>query len=409
MPEFSYTARTAEGRSRSGILLSNGPGEVVSDLRGRGWIVLDVQTTERTATWLSRVGPWFNPVNWLPATRFDVEMGMQQLATMIRSGLTLLSSLKTASEQVRRRPMTQVWLRIYERIESGSSFADALADERRRFPPLVVQLVRVGESSGTLETVLTSAAEHLERSRSLRATVLTALMYPTFVLFAALSVAGFMVVTVIPKLEKFVRARGGRLPAITRALLDTTNWLNGHVTMILASITLFMTAILVAHRVAWMRLRLDAMLLRIPIVGGILRLAGTAGVARGLSLLLQNGINLLDALRATQGLLANQAMRRRLELARQSVMEGGALADALLAGREFLPMLGRMTAVGEATGTLDPVLAEVARFHEAQLANTVKRFSLLVEPIVIILVGGIVGFVYIAFFVALFSVAGGGR
>jgi type IV pilus assembly protein PilC len=131
-------------------------------------------------------------------------------------------------------------------------------------------------------------------------------------------------------------------------------------------------------------------------------------MSRGMALLLVNGITLLDAIQITQGLLANRAMQRRLELTRQAVMEGQPLAESLLAGREFLPMLGRMAAVGEATGMLDTVLTEVARFHESQLAGTVKRLSLFIEPVIIIVVGGIVGFVYIAFFLALFS-AGGAR
>ena len=406
MPEFAYIARTPEGRSRSGTLFSNGLTEALNDLRGRGWIVLDVQVARQAAGSLRNAVFWMNPVNWLPATRFDVEMGLQQLATMVRGGLTLLSSLKTASEQVRRSAMRRVWLRSYERIENGSTFADSLAVEGRQFPPMVVQLVRVGESSGTLDTVLNQAADHLERSRSLRATLLTALMYPAFVLIASLVVTGFVVFNVIPKLQKFIAMSGHKLPAMTQTLLDITNWLNAHLVLILIVVSCVLIAFLVAHRIRTTRLWMDATLLRLPIIGGLLRLAGTAVVSRGLSLLLENGINLLDAIQTARGLLSNRAMRRRLDLARQSVMEGGPLADGLLTGREFLPMLGRMTAVGEATGTLDPVLAEVARFHESQLAGAVRRFSVLIEPVLILVVGGIVGFVYIAFFVALFSVAG---
>jgi type II secretory pathway component PulF len=362
-----------------------------------------VQGARRAAGRLSRAGFWLNPANWLPATRFDVEMGLQQLATMIRSGLTLLSALKTASEQVRRPAMRRAWMGIYDRIETGSSFAGG------RFPPMVVQLVRVGESSGTLDIVLTRAAEHLERSRALRATLLSALMYPAFVLAAALTVTGIMVTYVIPKLQKFLGHFGHRLPPITQALLDSTNWINVHLTIILLTIVVIVIALWVMHRLGSTRLRMDAVLLRLPVIGGLLRLAGTAVASRGMAILLENGINLLESIQITQGLLANRALRRRLETTRQSVMEGGPLAEGLLAGNEFLPMLARMTAVGEATGTLGPVLTEVANFHERQLAGAVRRFSIMIEPIMILVVGGIVGFVYIAFFLALFSVAGGGR
>jgi type IV pilus assembly protein PilC len=405
MPEFIYTARTPEGRSRNGTLLSAGMTDALNDLRGRGWIVLEVQAARNAAGVLRRAAFYLNPVNWLPATRFDVEMGLQQMATMIRGGLTLLASLKTASEQVRRSAMRRVWLRIYERIESGESFADSLASERNRFSPMVVQLVRVGESSGTLDIVLTRAAEHLEKSRAVRATLFTALMYPAFVLAAAVGVTGFMVVEVIPKLQQFIASRGRRLPAVTQTLLNTTNWLNAHLTIILLTAAIIVLATWILYRIQQTRIGMDTILLRLPLIGGLLRLAGTAAASRGLSLLLENGVNLLDAIQISEGLLSNRAMRRRLDSARQSVMEGGTLTEGLLAGREFLPMLGRMTAVGEQTGTLDSVLAEVARFHESQLASAVRRFSLLIEPVVILIVGGIVGFVYIAFFMALFAVA----
>lgn len=412
MPEFIYTARTAQGQSRIGTLVSTGSGQVVSELRGRGWVVLDVQAAEEAQATTMPLAGALNPVNWLPsnwlpATRFDTELGLQQLATMIRSGLSLLAALKTAGEQVRRQSMRRIWERIYEKIEGGSSFADAVASENRCFPPMVVQLIRVGESSGTLDTVLGQAAEQLEWTRSLRSTLLTALMYPTLVLVSAIGVTVFLVVSVIPKLQKFISHQGRRLPAITQALLDSTSWLDTHLTLLLTIFAIVIVTTAVMYRIASTRLRMDRMLLKVPVVGGVVRLAGTAITSRGMSLLLTNGITLLDAIQIVKTLVRNRAMQQRLETTRQAVLDGQSLAESLLAGREFLPMLGRMAAVGEATGTLDSVLAESARFHESQLASTVKRLSTLIEPVIILVVGGIVGFVYIAFFVALFSAAGG--
>lgn len=406
MPEFTYTARTAEGQPRAGTLFSAAAAQVVSELRGRGWIVLDVQSAIEGSAATGRRSN-LHPANWIPATRFDVEIGLQQLATMIRSGLSLLAALKTAAEQARRPAMTRVWERIYEKIEGGSSFADAIDDvDRSRFPPMVVQLVRVGESSGTLETVLTQAADHLDRVRALRTTLLTSLIYPTTVLVMAIGVTAYMVFVVLPILKKFIVHQGHRLPPLTQHVIDTTNWLNTHAILILLSTLIVTISLAAMYRIRATRLWMDAVLLRVPIIGGVLRLAGTALMSRGMSLLLGNGINLLDAIQITQGLVANRAMQRRLEMTRQAVIEGQPLAESLLAGREFLPMLGRMAAVGEATGTLDVVLAEAARYHETQLARSVKRLSSMFEPLIILVVGGIVGFVYVAFFLALFSAGG---
>jgi type IV pilus assembly protein PilC len=154
---------------------------------------------------------------------------------------------------------------------------------------------------------------------------------------------------------------------------------------------------------------IDGILLRVPVVGGILRLSGTAVFARGLSILLESGVTLLDSLTTIEHLVANRVLSLRIAAARQAVLRGESLASTMSGGRYFLPMLGRMIAVGESAGTLAPVLTEVARFHESQLVITIRRMSVLVEPVIIVVVGGIVGFVYAAFFIAIFSLAGGGR
>jgi type IV pilus assembly protein PilC len=157
------------------------------------------------------------------------------------------------------------------------------------------------------------------------------------------------------------------------------------------------------------RLATDRLMLRVPLVGGVLRLAGTATLARGLGVLLESGVTLLESLSASANLLENHALRERVRLAREAVLRGGRLAPALEQDRRFMPMLPRMVAVGENAGTLVQTLNEVASFHENQLLVVIRRMSVLVEPVVILVVGSIVGFVYIAFFAALFSIAGGVR
>ena len=409
MPEFSYIARDASGQPQSGVLTAETPSQLTAQLRGRGWVVMDIAPAAGPGVSVAGVLRRCHPRYWLPATRLDVELGLHQLATMLRSGLTLLSSLNTAAEQARRPAMANVWRQVARQVEDGSTLAEALGSHRRLFPPMVVQLVNVGEQSGSLDLVMKRAATHLERRRMLRVSMMTALMYPAFVLVAAMGVTAFMVVSLIPKLQKFLVGRGRRLPPMSQMLVDFSTWINGHGTAILAGVLAVLVGCLVLYRWPRARARIDRGLLRVPILGNLFRLAGTATVARGLAILLESGIALLAALQTIQALLPNRAMQRRVETARSSVMEGGTLAEGLLQGGEFAPMLGRMTAVGEATGTLGPVLNEVADYHESQLAVVVRRFSALIEPVTIVIVGGIVGFVYVAFFLALFSVAAGGR
>lgn len=404
MPSFVYSARDNAGRTQNGTSSAASAGEVVSSLRERGWIILDIQPARSSggpATYSS-----FNPAMWLSPTKFDVEIGLQQIGTMLRSGLTLLAALKTTAEQARRPSMAVIWQKICERIEEGSTFADAVSHHPRQFPGFVVQLIRVGERSGTLETVVTRAAEQLERGRNLRMTLLNALLYPTIVVLMAMGTAGFMLVGVVPKLEKFLIGRGRRLPPITQLLIDISTWIQNWYLHALIGMTVGTVLFILFYRTESGRLAVDGFCLRIPIIGKLLRTAATALLARNLALLIESGVTLLDALSTICNLLSNRFLSRHVGNVREGVMQGGTLAEPLTEQRLFMPMLGRMVAVGEATGTLAPVLNEVADFHEKQLAMSVKRLSVLLEPAIIMVVGGIVGFVYIAFFVAMFSLAG---
>ena len=266
---------------------------------------------------------------------------------------------------------------------------------------------RAGRSAtGNLDAALRRGADHLERRRQLWLTVVNALAYPAIVTLLAVGVAAFLVLFVIPKIQRYLGDRGRDLPALTQALLDVAGWLQAAVPHLAVVACAAAAATWMVRRWSPGRLVMDGALLKLPAVGNILRLSGTAVVARGLSTLLESGVTLLDALSTASTLTGNQAFVARLHAARDFVLRGGALAAGLAGGREFLPMLPRMVAVGESAGTLAPVLDEVARFHEAQLLAAVRRMSVLIEPVVIVVVGGIVGFVYIAFFLALFSLAG---
>lgn len=408
MPDFAFAARDTNGQPHSGVLSANSAGDLVTQLRGRGWVVVNVAGAEAPGFSGARLLAALQPVQWLRPAPLDVELGCKQLGTMLRSGLTLLMALRTAAEQARRPSMGRVWRRVAERIEEGSTFAEALNAQGRLFPQMVVQLVRVGEASGTLDSVMSRAATQMERSRLVKTTLLTSLMYPSLVLVAAVTVTAYMVFGLIPKLQRFLAVRGRALPPMSQMLLDFSAWANANGTWILGVAAALLLLALLVYRIPRARARIDRALLHVPIVGRLLRLAGTTTAARGLSVLLGSGISLLSALQTVRSLLVNRAMQARLVVARENVLGGGALADAFLKGREFMPMLGRMLAVGEATSTLGNVLDEVADFHEDQLAASVRRFSALVEPVTLLVVGGIVGFVYVAFFLALFAAAAGG-
>ncbi len=400
MATFAYAARDRSGRAQRGSFDAPTPAAVAADLRGRGWVVVQVRPEAARSAAEARGG-----ANWLPVRSSDVEVSLRQIAVMLRSGLTLLNALQTVAEQSPGRAIGRIWLDVSRRIQEGAGLAEAMA-VHPQFSPLVVQLVRVGEQTGYLEAVLARAASGLEERRRLQSQLISALTYPGIVFVAAIGVTIFMMVSVIPRLQQFLGALGRRLPPLTQLLVDISDfvhawWIHGAVAGV------FLAGTITALRY-WPpgRFWMDRNLVRVPVIGTLNRLAGTVLLARGLCTLLRSGVTLLESLRTVERLIGNRYLASRVAGARDAVIQGGSLAAPLAAERAFMPMLAGMVAVGESAGTLDEVLEEVARFYEEELQRAIRRMAALVEPAIILFVGGIVGFVYIAFFMALFAAAG---
>jgi type IV pilus assembly protein PilC len=404
MSSFTFVARDGSGQVQRGSFDAANASAMAGNLRERGWLIIDIRPAVGQATLSDQVAV-LNPLRYLPPRGSDVELSLHQLAVMLRGGLTLLTAIRTAAEQAGRLTMRQVWLQVADRIQAGSSLADAMA-EHRCFSKLVVQLVRVGEQTGNLEQVVVRSADIMEKRRQLWTSLATALAYPTLVLIAAIGVTVFMLVSVIPKLQVFLSALGRKLPWMTQLLVDLADYVQIYLPYYLAGAAALTGAAIALYSWPPGRLWVDRVALRVPIIGVLFRLAATATFSRSLGILIRSGITLLEALRTVEHLHQNRYLANRVAAARDTVMQGGTLAEPLRMRMAFMPMLSAMVAVGESTGTLDDVLDEVARFHESQLQVAIRRFSIIVEPIIIVVVGGIVGFVYISFFVAMFSAAG---
>ena len=399
MPNFRFRAKDATGRTQAGATDAPSAAALADDLRGRGWLILEIaqQAGQRRAQRTFHVRS---------IRSIDVEVSLQQIASMLRGGVTLLAALRTVIRQATRPAMAAAWQGVSEDVQEGSSLADAMA-ERRCFNRLVVQLVRIGEQTGTLEQVLDRAARTLESRRILRANALTALTYPMIVLAAAIAVTAFMVLYLIPKLEVFLEALGRTLPPTTQFLLDVSHAVNTYWAQFTILIVTAVVGFIAFYRWPQGRAMVDHALLRIPVVGHILRLSGTAGFSKAMGVLIGSGITILESLRTAEGLMANHRLSSTVAQARQAVLNGGSLAEPLSRRGAFMPMLGSMVEVGETAGSLEDSFEEVAAFHEHQLQSAIKRLSVIIEPVIVVVVGGIVGFVYVSFFQALYAGAAG--
>lgn len=403
---FTATAKDKNGVTRQIAREAVSSSELAAELRAEGMIVLSIQSASASAAAAKSKKPAGGRLRRM--SNFSVEMGLRQLASMLASGVSLLPAIRTVAEQAATRRARMAWEDLADEIFRGSSLAGALEKNIRSFGEVTVRLAEVGERSGELENALRRAADQLESARNLRTAVINALVYPALTLVMTIAVCVYLVGVVIPKLGDFLADSGGELPAITAMLLDISGWIRMN--------ALEIPLVGIALVAVWWAIRLfdkgreaqDALLLKLPIAGKILRVAGTAIFARSVQIMAESGVTLLDALDTSAKIVTNLRLRRRVNEAREKIVAGSSLAASLEGAKEFMPMLRHMAAVGEVSGSLPSAFEETAHFHELILAITIKRLGILVEPVMIVVTGVIVGFVYIAFFMALFAIATAG-
>jgi type IV pilus assembly protein PilC len=274
-------------------------------------------------------------------------------------------------------------------------------------PPVVVTLVGVGEATGTLDVVMVRAAEALERRRTLRSQLLTALTYPAIVVVLSIGVTAYMMVGLMPKLVKFLAGFGRTLPPLTQFLVDVSNWTQAHLVHLIVALVVFIALVITVWTWTPARLVVDRWLLRVPVIGDLLSAATTSAFARNLGLLVRSGVRITDSLAVVAPVLPNTHVAREVRRVRERVLTGAGLAGPLAATKAFPPILVNMVAVGEASGSLDDVLEQTADFHDERLSALIKRFGTLIEPAIILVLGGLVGFIYLAFFLAIYAIAPG--
>ncbi|BCX82755.1 type IV pilus assembly protein PilC [Methylomarinovum caldicuralii] len=403
MPEYRYIARDGAGRQQSGTVEAESREAAVLQLRGQRLLVLEIAEIKR------RDGPRsfsLNPLEYRAIRPVDVERDFHQLAVMLRSGLPILEALRIVAGNS-RIAVARVWNKIADRIQQGDSLTEAMM-EHKVFDRLTLALIRVGEETGNLDFVLDHASKELERMRNFKRQVISALAYPLFVMVFAIGVAIFMLTTVVPEIKKFLAVLGRKLPPITQALIDTSDWLETHGPYILIGLTVFIVTIVLLRKVPLTRYWLDWLLLKTPLFGRIAQLAGAVAFTRGLGTLFKSGVRIVEALEITEALLSNTWLGRRVAEARRQVLHGESLSKPLGEKFGFPPLLYKMLVVGENAGTLDDILDELTAYFEDAMARLIRTMAAFMEPAVTLIVGGIVGFVYAAFLVAMFSAGGKG-
>lgn len=398
MPSFEFVARTRTGETVRGRREAASDATLLSTLRSEGLITLRVDAAARTAPHRPR---WWTR----EPTAQEVELEVRQLAFLVKSGVTLLHALQICCEQSPRPRVVRVLRAVADDIRDGSTLTDALR-RQRAFDAITCSLVDVGERGGHLDVVLERAADLLARKRQLRTQVTTALIYPSLVLLLAIATVAYMMVGVVPKLTQFLKSLGRQLPPSTQLLVDVSTFVRAHYLDGLVVLALLAIALYCAWRTRIGRRAIDHALVRTPIVGTTVRLAAVASFAYTMGLLVRSGVRITSALSVVQPLLPLRLYTDRVDRARRAVVGGSGLAESLANERAFEPLVTGMVAVGESSGRLDDVFDHLADFHDARLRDLVRRLGTILEPVILVVIGGIVGFVYLSLFAALYSFAG---
>lgn len=330
------------------------------------------------------------------ATTADVAVMTRQLATLVRAGVPLVDSISALVDQVEKEALVRVLTAVRESLKEGTSFAKSLEAHPRVFPPLYVNMVAAGEASGTLESVLERLADFSEGQARLRGKVTAALAYPVLMTIIGCIMVGVLMVAVVPKVVSIFENLGQELPWYTQVLIFVSNVVSGYWWLLLALAALGAYLFRRWKRTPQGLMKWDSFLLKAPIFGRLNLLVAVARFSRTLSTLLASGVPLLSAMDIVKNVLGNARLESVVTTAIASIREGESIADPLRRSGAFPPMVTHMIAVGEKSGQLEAMLENVSRAYEADVETRVSALTSILEPLMIVVLGGMVGFIAMA-------------
>ncbi len=398
MATFAFKAVDLAGIPQTGQIVGADKQAATSELTGRGLKVMTLVERKSGLNMELQLGP----KRVKPA---ELTVMSRQLATMISSGMTLLRAFYVLEDQVENQLLRETVTGVRGDIEAGLSFSDALERHPKVFNPLYVAMVRSGEAGGVLEESLERVSDQLEKDDSLRRQVKSAMAYPIVVFtFATLVLVG-MIAFIVPVFVGVFEDFGGELPLITRFTVGLSHAVTGQWYFLIAGAVGGFVGFRKWKTSSWGRPQWDAFRLRIPFsIGKTVQKIALARWSRTFSALYGAGVPIMQAIEVTGKTAGNAVVDKAMAAVIESVKSGGSIAAPLKQAPIFPPMVAQMIAIGEETGNLDTMLSKVADFYEDEVSAAIKALTSILEPIMIVLVGGIVGFIVVAMYMPMFKV-----
>ncbi|MBW1683885.1 MAG: type II secretion system F family protein [Deltaproteobacteria bacterium] len=399
MPVYLWKARTRQGTIKKGEVEAANDAAVMAQLRAQMLLPVSVKAKPRDITeYLPFLRPGIRTKELVIFTR--------QFATMIDAGLPLVQCLEILGDQQDNRTFKEIIREVKSDVEQGSTFADALRKHQKPFDPLYVNLVQAGEIGGILDTIMNRLAVYLEKADALARKVKGAMVYPTTVLVVAVLVVVLMLVKIIPTFEKMFADFGGQLPGPTQVVINISHWLQNWLGFFIVVIAVALTAYFQARRrVPKFRRATDMIALKLPIFGSLLRKVAVARFSRTLGTMVASGVPILDGLDIVAKTAGNMVIEEALYDVKTAISEGKTIAEPLAESQVFPGMVVQMIAVGEETGAMESMLSKIADFYDDEVDAAVDALTAMLEPAMMVVLGGTVGGLLVAMYLPIFKIA----
>ena len=391
---FKWSGKTSKGTIQSGEITANSKDEVITQLRKQNIIPTAVTKKSKVLFELPPAKPKDK----------DIVVFTRQFATMIDAGLPLVQALEILTKQTEHKSFAKVIGKIKDDVEGGSTFADALKKHPRMFSELYANMVAAGEAGGILDTILSRLAVYIEKAMNLKKKVKGAMIYPSVIISVAVMVIVVIMVFVVPTFAKMFAQLGGILPLPTRIIIAMSDFLAGiGGVIVFASVVALMIAITQVRRTEKGKTIIDSILLKLPVFGILLRKVAIAKFTRTLGTLVGSGVPILDSLDITAKTAGNKVVEYSVYEVKKAVSEGKTLAEPLSKSKVFPPMVTQMISVGESTGAMDNMLNKIADFYDDEVDNSVNNLTSMLEPVIMVFLGGAIGFIVVSMYLPIFK------
>jgi type IV pilus assembly protein PilC len=398
LPVWQWEGKTKSGETRKGEMEAADEAAVLQRLRS---MALQNVKVKKRPLQINFKLPGMGGV-----TQKDLVVFTRQFATMIDAGLPLVQCLDILGGQMENLAFRDVLAKVKLKVESGSTLADALGDHPKVYDTLYVQLVAAGEIGGILDTILNRLAVYIEKAEKLKSKVKGAMVYPASVLVIAVGVTAALLLFVTPTFEKMFKDFGSQMPAPTQIVIDLSRFVQDYIFHMIIGLVVVVVAFRAYLNWPKGREQWDAFVIRTPIFGPLIRKVAVARFTRTLGTMISSGVPILDGLEVVAKTAGNKTVEKAIRYTKEKISEGKTITQPLSETKVFPPMVVQMIGVGEATGAMDQMLSKIADFYDDEVDAAVAALTSLIEPIMMVFLGGVVGGFLVAMYLPIFSIAG---